>query len=110
MTCPLCQASVEPAANFCSGCGAPLTQGGPGSAASKPKWFYNVWFVLCMLLFVLGPFALPLVWRNPHFSKPVKWLLTLFAVGYTLLMLVMVGRMVQAIQGSIDAFNSNLQF
>jgi len=109
-TCPLCQASVEPTANFCSGCGAPLTGSGPGSAASKPKWFYNIWVVLFLLLFVLGPFVLPLVWRNPRFSKPVKLVLTLLAFGYTVLMLVMVGRTLKAVQGSIDAFNSTLQF
>jgi hypothetical protein len=75
------------------------------------KWYYNVWFVLFLLLFVLGPFALPLVWKNPRFSSTVKLLLTVLAVGYTVVLFVMTARMIQAVQSSLDpaVLSRNLQ-
>jgi len=37
-----------------------------------------------MLFLVLGPFGLPLVWKNPRFSRRGKIILTVITVGYTL--------------------------
>ena len=106
--CPLCEVPAEPTAKFCSGCGAPLVQSSPTVARSK--WYHNVWFVLCMLLFVLGPFGLPLVWKNPRFSRPVKALLSLLMLGYTALLIMAFTHMLEAVRASMDAFNSTLQF
>ena len=53
---------------------------------ARPKWYHNIWFVLAMLLFVLGPFGLPLVWKNPRLSRPVKAALTAGMALYTLLL------------------------
>ena len=50
--------------------------------AAKAKWYHSVWFVLVMLFFVLGPFGLPLVWKNPRFSGWVKIALTVAMVVY----------------------------
>jgi hypothetical protein len=49
------------------------------------KWYLTRWFVLLMLTpLALGPFALPLLWKSPRFSRTAKWLLTLFTMGWTL--------------------------
>jgi hypothetical protein len=74
--CPRCGAATAGDAKFCGQCGASLD-------SAKTRWYHNVWFVLAMLVFVLGPFGLPLVWKNPKFSRGVKWLLTLIMVVYT---------------------------
>jgi len=84
----------------------------PSNPPTKPpsKWYYNVWFVLLMLLFVAGPFGLPLVWKNPRFSRGVKIGLTLLMVFYTLLLIEMTVRMVRAVMEGVQQFNSTLQF
>lgn len=108
--CPMCETPVEAAAKFCSACGAPLGSSGPGPATPKPRWYYNVWFVLLMLFFVVGPFGLPLVWKNPRFSRTIKWLLTVLMVGYTIGGAILVARMVEAVTASVNAFNATLPF
>jgi len=75
----------------------------------RPKWYYNVWFVLAMLVFVLGPFGLPLVWKNPHFSRWVKIALTLAMAVYTVLLVDVTIRMVRAVLNGVGQFNSTLQ-
>ena len=84
----------------------------PSNPPTKPpsKWYYNVWFVLLMLLFVAGPLGLPLVWKNPRFSRGVKIGLTLLMVFYTLLLIEMTVRMVRAVMEGVQQFNSTLQF
>ena len=76
----------------------------------KSKWYHNVWFVLGMLLFVLGPFGLPLVWKNPRFSPRTKMILTWLMVGYTILLLTATIRMVQTVGASLNSLNSTLQY
>ncbi|MBI3322025.1 MAG: hypothetical protein HYZ91_07155 [Candidatus Omnitrophica bacterium] len=74
------------------------------------KWYHNIWFVLFMLFFVLGPFGLPLVWKNPRFSRALKVALTVAMVLYTLLLVELTVRAVRAVMGEINQFNSTLQF
>ena len=76
----------------------------------KPKWYYNVWFTLAMLLFVLGPFGLPLVWKNPHFSRGVKIALTLVMVAYTVLAVDLTVQIFRAVMQKINQLNSTYQF
>jgi hypothetical protein len=74
--------------------------------AAPPKWYHNVWFVLVMLLFVVGPFGLPLVWKNPAFPRWVKWALTVVMVCYTLWLLDLTIRMTRAILAESNAFQT----
>ena len=87
---------------------APQT-GTSESAPVKPKWYYNVWFTLLMLFFVLGPFGLPLVWKNPHFSRRVKAVLTLLTIVYTVLLVDATVRAVRAVLEHLEQFNATLQ-
>ena len=93
---------MAPQAHFCSGCGKPLGSTVPSQTAAKPRWYYNVWVVLFTLFFVAGPFGLPLVWKNPHFSKAVKIILTLVMGVYTI---VLVQMTVQAVKTVTEHFN-----
>ena len=76
--------------------------------ATKPKWYYNVWFVLVTLFFVAGPFGLPLVWKNPRFSRWVKIVLTLVMVLYTLALIDVTIRAFRAVMEGVNQFNSTL--
>jgi hypothetical protein len=49
----------------------------------KARWYHNLWFVLVMLFVVLGPFGLPLVWKNPTLSRGMKVALTVLTLVYT---------------------------
>ena len=83
-SCAACGTPSTPGAQFCSQCGVVLTTRTPES-----KWYHNLWFVLFMLFFVLGPFGLPLVWKNPRFSRSVKLALTAAMVLYAVILVKM---------------------
>ena len=101
--CPACGTVLQGVVRYCPQCGKPLQ-----SATSK--WYYNIWFVLLMLFFVLGPFGLPLVWKSPKFSRPVKWALTVLTVAYTVWLLNVTISMTQAVMSHVEQFNQTLQF
>ncbi|MBI3087839.1 MAG: hypothetical protein HYY91_03015 [Candidatus Omnitrophica bacterium] len=49
-------------------------------------WYYRRPYVVAMLL-LLGPVALPLLWRSPHFSAAARWTWTTVVLGAVLLFL-----------------------
>jgi len=51
-------------------------------------WYYRKPYVVAMLL-LLGPVALPLLWRSPHFSSPARWVWTALVLGVVLLFIAM---------------------
>ncbi|HAM40193.1 MAG TPA: hypothetical protein DDX89_00465 [Candidatus Omnitrophica bacterium] len=106
--CPSCGEPATAEARYCSHCGQALQQ-----AVATPQaatWYSNVWFVLFLLFFVLGPLALPLVWKHPRFSRRVKVLLTVAMLFYTLLLIELIVRMVRAVTEAVNQFNSTLPF
>lgn len=111
LPCPWCAQPITAQANFCSRCGKAVNQmTGTLPVTATPKWYYNIWFVLFMLFFVLGPLGLPLVWKNPKLSKGVKIALTLVMAVYTLLLIELIAKTVQAVMGEVRQFNSTFQF
>ncbi len=108
--CPACGTVVAEAAKFCSQCAQGLDPASIPRAPAKAKWYHNLWFVLFMLFFVLGPFGLPLVWRNPRFSRGVKVLLTAVTTLYTLWLVDLTIGMTRAIMQRVNQFNTTLQF
>jgi len=49
----------------------------------KIKWYYYPVPVLVLLFGVIGPFALPLLYKSPYFTKFWKVLLTIVVVIFT---------------------------
>ncbi len=49
-------------------------------------WYYRVPYVIAML-FLVGPLALPLLWRSPHFSCFARWGWTTVVIAALLLFL-----------------------
>jgi hypothetical protein len=56
------------------------------TAGQGAEFYYTKGFVVAMLLLV-GPLALPLLWRSPNFSRTACWLWTVLVVGVALLFL-----------------------
>jgi len=57
------------------------------SAGQTAEFYYGKSYVVAMLLLV-GPLALPLLWRSPNFSRSARWLWTVIVVGAALLFVV----------------------
>ena len=70
-SCP-CGQTTDPADRFCRAC---------GRAIGEATWFEKPLVVVTLLFFVIGPLALPLLWRSTRFSLPAKLVLSLLCVG-----------------------------
>lgn len=108
-TCRMCEQPVTAEARFCSTCGFQLdgTASAPKPAA---KWHHNIWFVLFLLFFVLGPFGLPLVWKNPRFSRAVKLFLTALMALYLWTLIALITRAVAAVSNALEQLNNTYLF
>lgn len=62
------------------------------------RWYYRPTWVLILLFLVLGPFALPYLWRSPRFTRGLKIVLTLSVILYTGLLVGETIRIVHAVQ------------
>ncbi len=49
----------------------------------KPKIYQTTW-ALILGFCVVGPLVLPLLWRNPRFSRQAKWIWTLVFIAITI--------------------------
>jgi quinol-cytochrome oxidoreductase complex cytochrome b subunit len=54
-----------------------------GQADDGVAWYYKPAGIVVLTLFVLGPLALPLVWRSPVISPRGRWIGTGLIVLYT---------------------------
>ena len=105
-TCTLCNDAVLPEQKYCTRCEQLLGGVKPPGPSKPKKWYHNVWVVLFMLFFVLGPFGLPLVWKNPSFSRWIKIALTLAMVVYTLALVDVTLRAARAVMNEIGQLNT----
>ena len=73
--CRKCGAAVAASAKFCSNCGQKQHTG--------DAWYYQPVWIIVLALFVLGPFAIALVWKSKKMGFPVKIVLTIAILVYT---------------------------
>ena len=114
-TCLVCGANAEAGTKYCGQCGQSLDPLAPTPPSSPhlPKqlrWYQNIWLILFMLFFVVGPFGLPLVWKHPRLSQRAKIILTLIMVVYTVVLVELTMQAIRAVMGQVDQFNSTLSF
>jgi len=81
--CGKCKAPIGANDNYCRHCGTPTA--GPSGLSSRTAaaWWESRWFVLTLLFLVLGPLALPLLWRSRRFTWSWKIVLSVMVVGVT---------------------------
>ena len=101
--CRACGTAAAAEANYCHHCGKTLH--GPGA-----RWYHNVWIVLAMIFFVLGPFALPLVWSHPRFSRVGKVCLSALTLIYTAWIIILIQQMIQTVTEHFNQLNATLGF
>lgn len=108
--CPMCARSISLAANFCSRCGYNFNEATRASSSQNSRWYHNIWFVLFMLFFVLGPFGLPMVWGNPKLSRPVKIILTGVMLLYIWMIVELMMKAASAITNNFNQYNALFQY
>ena len=100
IVCLRCLTELDVGDEFCRRCGAQTSRPAaetspqsPGIAAppepapaaprATPGVAESRALVLLLLFAVLGPLALPVLWRSPRFSRPWKMLLTILVLIFT---------------------------
>ncbi len=96
ISCRRCLAVIDAEDNYCRRCGL-STRGGEA-------WYHSPAFVILMLFVIIGPLAIPLLWRSPRFSTTAKWAITVVNVVYTLLMLYALKEAYLKLTGLADIF------
>ncbi len=98
--CPFCAEEIQEEAIKCRFCGEFLDEAGRGKP--KTKWYYSTSVIVIGLL-VVGPFALPLVWKNPKYEVITKVIITIVVIAVTIWLCYFVGHMYQRLIEQIDA-------
>ena len=97
--CPFCAEEIQEEAVKCRFCGEFLDDS--YKAKPKTKWYYSTSAVVIGLL-VLGPFALPLVWKHPKYEVITKVIITVVVVGVTIWLCYLMGQMYQRLIKQIN--------
>ena len=89
--CPFCAEEIQEAAVKCKHCGEFLIDAelkGMKKDADV-KWYYRTPVVILLILF-WGPFALPLILKNPQYNTTSKTVWTIVTIVYTALSLLII--------------------
>ena len=74
----------------------------------KVNWYLRPVCVVLLLFFVLGPLGLPLLYKSPKFSRPLKILLTIGVIIYTSYLIFMSLEVAGALYKRMEEFKGTL--
>jgi hypothetical protein len=107
--CRQCAAALDADDNYCRRCGQPTAVGvslGVAPRVTQPGVWESPWVILPLIFFVLGPLALPLLWRSRRFTLLWKCILTVSVTGLTVFLVwttwVTVERTLAPVQKALD--------
>ncbi len=83
MACAGCGRAMEPLERVCGSCGQ--------ARSSSSSWRHNPWIILALLFLIVGPLALPLLWKSEGFSAGQKVGVAVLNLIYTAGVIVVIG-------------------
>jgi hypothetical protein len=118
--CLRCRAVLDAGDHYCRRCGTPIGTAGssdtvpPVGAEAAPssvqfRYWESPWIVLALLFLVLGPLAIPLLWRSRRFTLLWKNILTALVIALTALLLWNVWLVLQQALGSLHDLDELLK-
>jgi len=104
--CPFCAEQIQDEAIKCRFCGEFLEE---HKQSSAPKWYYRNGTLILAFLCV-GPFILPLIWKNPYFSTRKKVIISVIIIALTVIISIASARAVTSIKDHYSAVFDLLEY
>jgi predicted nucleic acid-binding Zn ribbon protein len=90
--CPFCAEDIQEEAIKCRFCNEFLDES--YKPKQKTRWYYSTSAIVIALI-TIGPFALPLVWKNPKYNITTKAVITIVLIAVTIWLCYLMGSMYQ---------------